>query len=335
MSTSRPGSLSARRTAVRWLIGGVIAAGLLTGCGQSDDEPKGARVLVTTDQGTTSVVDRSDISVEDGEPALEVLQRAAEVTLAADGKTIESIDGAEATDGRAWAFWVNGVEIRSGSLKTGEDINLQQRPVVETPQTAEVHDGDTVWFDLRSDPDVGTPRGVVGTFPEPFLHGFEGQRWPVRVECTEPRSTECRAVRDVLVEYGIPAVSNRLRTSYNPESTRISVGLWTDVREDPAAQLAERGPKASGIYAVPSKDGREISLLDPAGKTVETLGPGTGLIFASRYRDETPSWAVTGTDMAGLKAAIEAWNADVLSRHYAVVVRDEKVTGLPVTAAER
>ncbi len=139
----------------------------------------------------------------------------------------------------------------------------------------------------------------------------------------------------MLVDYGIPAVSNRLRTSYNPESARISVGLWTDVREDPAAQLAERGPKASGIYAVPSEDGREIALLDAAGETVETAGPGTGLIFASRYRDETPSWAVTGTDMAGLRAAIEAWNADVLARRYAVVVRDRTVTGLPVAAADR
>lgn len=335
MSTPRLRSLSARRAAVRWLVGGVIAAGLLTGCGQDDEEPKGARVLVTTDQGTTSVLDRSGVAVKDGEPALTVLRRAADVTLSADRRTIASIDGKQATADSAWAFWINGVEIRSGGLKTGEDINVQQRPVVATPQTAKVHDGDTVWFDLRSDPDVGRPRGVVGTFPEPFLHGFEGQRWPVRVECAEPRSTECRAVRDVLVGYGIPAVSNRLRTSYNPESTRISVGLWSDVREDPAAQLAERGPKDSGIYAVPSRDGREIALLDAAGKTVETVGAGTGLIFASRYRDETPSWAVTGTDMAGLKAAIEAWNADVLNRHYAVVVRDQQVTGLPVAAADR
>ncbi|MBF6618891.1 MAG: hypothetical protein ITG02_01505 [Patulibacter sp.] len=329
MPTSPVRSLSARHIALRWLVGGVIASGLLTGCGQSDDEPQGARILVTTDQGTTSVLDRSDVQVEEGEPVLAALQRAADVTLGADG-TIESIDGAAASGDRDWAFWVNGVEIRNGGLKAGQDINLQQRPIVETPQTAQIHDGDTVWFDLRSDPDVGSPRGVVGTFPEPFLHGFEGQRWPVRVECAEPRSTECRAVRDVLVDYGIPAVSNRLRTSYNPESTRISVGLWTDVREDPAAQLAERGPQASGIYAVPTANGREIALLDAAGKTVETAGPGTGLIFASRYRDETPSWAVTGTDMAGLRAAIEAWNADVLSRHYAVVVRGQQVTGLPV-----
>lgn len=332
MPTSPVRSLSARRITLRWLIGGVIAGGLLTGCGQSDEPDAGARVLVTTDQGTKAVLDTASVPVEDDETVLDVLQRAADVTLAADRTTVESIDGTEATGDRAWSFWVNGVEIRNGSLKAGQDINLQQRPEVETARTAQVHDGDTVWFDLRSDPAAGKPRGVVGTFPEPFLHGFEGQKWPVRVECAEPRSTECRAVRDVLVDYGIPAVSNRLRTSYNPESTRISVGLWTDVREDPAAQLAERGPKASGIFAVPTRDGREIALLDAAGKTLETAGPGTGLIFASRYRDETPSWAVTGTDMAGLRAAIEAWNADVLSRHYAVVVRGEQATGLPIAA---
>ncbi len=289
-------------------------------------------MLVTADQGTTRVLDRSGVEVTDGESVLELLERTTEITLAADG-TVTAIDGTEATDGRAWAFWVNGVEIRDGALESqeGHPDERQQRTVA-TVREAEVNDGDTVWFDLRQDPQVGQPRGVVGTFPEPFVHGYAARSWPVRVECTEPRSDACHRVRDELVGYGTPAVTSLLRATDSPKTARVAVGTWSEIRVDPAMRLAERGPQGSGVFAKPAADGRTIELLDAAGKTVDTLGPGTGLIFASRYRDEAPSWAVTGTDAAGVQAAIDAWNADVLDRRYAVVIRDQQVIGLPVAA---
>lgn len=310
----------------------MVAAGAIAGCGQVDESGTGVRVLVTTDNGVGTVLDQAKIDIDDGESVLAVLQRVAKVTTDARG-TVTSIDGKVARGKARWSFWVNGVELRGGALEIGKDVNVQQLPIVKTPRSAKLHNGDVVWFDLRPDADVGHPRGVVGTFPEPFVHGADGMRWPVRVECAEPRSAPCRTVRDTLVREGIPAVTNLLRTSYNPESARVSVGLWTAVREDPAAQLAERGPGASGVFAKPQPNGREIALLDAAGRPVRTLAAGTGLIFASRYREEPPSWAVTGTDEAGLLAAAEAWDVDVLARRLAVAVQNGTVTPLPVPKA--
>lgn len=330
MPTPSHRPLTARPT-LRRLVGGLVAIALLAGCAATEDEPTGARVLVTTDQGSRSLLDKDGIKVSEGDRVLDVVSEVAEVTLDDDGDTVTAIDGTAASGDQAWTFWVNGVEIRGGPIPAADERgDVLQQADVATVRAAEVADGDTIWLDLRSDPDVGQPRGVVGTFPEPFLHGYGARRWPVRVECVDPRSDGCHEVRDVLVDYGIPAVVARLRSMESAHTARVSVGLWKDIRVDPAMRLAEDGVAVSGIYAVPQSDGRAIDLLDVSGRKVDTAGPGTGLIFASRFRDEAPSWAVTGTDEAGVAAAIEAWNSDVLHRNYAVVVRDGAITPLPV-----
>ena len=38
--------------------------------------------------------------------------------------------------------------------------------------------GDLVWWDLRSWRDPAQEPVVVGAFPEPFLHGYDGKRRP-------------------------------------------------------------------------------------------------------------------------------------------------------------
>jgi hypothetical protein len=325
---ARP-SRARRLSTVLAVLAGVAG---LAGCGQIDEGGAGVRVLITTDHGARTVLDRRGVDASDDEPALEVLERAAKVTTDARG-TVTAVDGRAATAGRAWTLWLNGAPMRSGTLvATGQDVNLQQLPTLDTARTTEVSEGDTLWLDLAARTKV-VPRGVVGTFPEPFLHGQEGKRWPVRVECGEERSRACRMVRDALVRYGIPAVSNLVRTSYNPGSARIAVGTWSELRDDPALGLAERGATVSGIAVVPTRDGRSLGLTDDDGRVVRTLGAGSGAIFASRWRDEPPSWAVTGTDAAGVLRAAGAVDETVLRRRVAVGITGGDVVGLPVAAA--
>jgi hypothetical protein len=326
VSPSPPRPSRARR--LLGLIGAVAATAALASCGQVDETGVGVRVLVTTDSGARTLLDRRGVDAKDGEPALAVLRRATTVETDARG-ALTSLDGRRATGGRTWTTWLNGAPLRSGALKaTGEDVNLQQLPVVNGPRTTKVHDGDTLWVDLQ--PAGATPpRGVVGTFPEPFEHGQEGMRWPVRVECADPRGRACRMVRDALVRYDIPAVTNLIRSSYNPESARVAVGTWRQIREDPSAGLAERGAQESGIPVVPQEDGRGFALLDAAGRETRTIGAGSGLVFASRYRNEPPSWAVTGTDDAGVLRAAGAFDATTLKTAIALAVSGPDLIRLP------
>ena len=73
-----------------------------------------------------------------------------------------------------WFYFVNGFEADVGAAEY------------------ELSPGDVVQWDYRNwrgTPDV---RAIVGAFPEPFVHGIEGKRRPVRVECADAE----RGVRD-------------------------------------------------------------------------------------------------------------------------------------------
>ena len=91
----------------------------------------------------------------------------------------------------------------------------------------------------------------------------------------------------------------------------------------------ERGPKASGVYAKPSADGRTITTLDARGHAVARLGAGTGLVAATRFEGGRPVWIVTGTDDAGIAAAATALDQGNLKNRFAVAVTDGRAVALP------
>jgi hypothetical protein len=173
---------------------------------------------------------------------------------------------------------------------------------------------------------------VVGSFPEPFLHGIAGKRLPVRIECADPASPACDDVFKALAAQDDPAAKGGLRTAQVEQSLRVVVGPWAAARGETALRQIEDGPARSGVYARPTADGRRIALLDPAGRVSRTLGAGTGLIAAAREGDEPPVWAVTGTDAAGVRAAAGAFGTRALANRFAVVVAGGRAAGLPEAA---
>jgi hypothetical protein len=110
---------------------------------------------------------------------------------------------------------------------------------------------------------------------------------------------------------------------------RVLVGPWRTVRADPAVQQLQRGPVASGVYARPSAAGGSIALLDAGGRPVGTLGPGAGLVAATRIGDQQPTWAVTGVDENGALAAARALDAKALRDRFAAAVNGGKVQSVP------
>jgi hypothetical protein len=171
---------------------------------------------------------------------------------------------------------------------------------------------------------------VVGAFPEPFLHGTAGKRLPVRVECIDPGAPACAKVSHQLTRLGIPAARGGLGLAYRNESLRILVGTWPRMRDDQTARRLETGPAASGIYARMAPDGRSLVLLNARGAPVRTLGPGTGLVAATRFGGAPPVWIVTGTDAAGVDAAAQALEPGALHDRFALAVSHDLGVPLPV-----
>ena len=137
-----------------------------------------------------------------------------------------------------------------------------------------------MWADVAA-ASARTP-AVVGSFPEPFLHGIDGKRLPVRIECADARGAACRQVADRLASYEIPAARGGLQTARAPETLRVLVGPWTALRLDPAVNALEHGPRASGVYARHrARTGGPSRCSTRAGSTARTLGAGSGLVAAT------------------------------------------------------
>ena len=111
---------------------------------------------------------------------------------------------------------------------------------------------------------------------------------------------------------------------------RIKVGLWSELRRDPAVRRLEEGPRASGVYAQPNPAGDVLALLDPEGNAARTIGAGGGLVAATQLEGEAPTWIVTGTDAVGLAAAAASIERAALEDRFAIAVEDGRPLPLPV-----
>jgi hypothetical protein len=284
-----------------------LGALALTGCGLgAGPAPSAVQLRVTRDFGSAPLRQTDAPNVHGQETVMSLLLRNDAVTTRFGGGFVQSINGVPGGQraGRPvdWFYYVNGVEAGKGAAATN------------------VHAGDHIWWDWHDWSQTEDVPAVVGSFPEPFLNGIEGKRLPVRVECAAVAGAACRAVTSRLRAVGVPAAISAVEGGAAPQTLRVMVGPWMNVERDLATESLISGPRASGVYARFSKDGRTLTLLDQDGRPARTLLAGAGLIAATRRPEEAPVWVVTGTDSAGVELAARAFGAAVLQNRFAVAV---------------
>jgi hypothetical protein len=140
----------------------LAAACLLAGCGEEAAGEGKAQLWITRDRGAEVV---TSTTVPAGISALEALRRKAEVETRYGGRFVQSINGIEGdlAQQHDWFWFVNGYE----GDRSAADYQL--------------HDGDVLWWDHRGWAGEMRQPVVVGAFPEPFLHGWDGKRRPAVV----------------------------------------------------------------------------------------------------------------------------------------------------------
>jgi hypothetical protein len=302
-----------RRAALLILL--ALAAG---GCGlgAGDSQEGGATLTVTRDFGTRDIGSGSADPIPGGETVMRMLQRDFDVETRYGGGFVQRINGIAGgrENGRPvdWFYYVNGILAEDGAA------------------AHKLSAGDDVWWDHHDWGASADVRAVVGAFPEPFVSGAEGKRLPVRLDCADAAAGACDEVAERLGEEGVKAGRSAAGSFGGEGVLRIEVGVWSDVRRDAAVRRLEEGPKASGVYARPNAAGDEIALLDAEGETVRTLGPGAGLVAATKLGGEAPTWVVTGTDAVGLAAAAAQLEDAALDDHFAIAVEDGRPVSLPI-----
>lgn len=299
-----------------------VLAAAASGCGLGAGPKAGdTQLMVSKDFGSAPIVQTDQPKVGGSDTVMRLLERnAPKVQTKFGGNFVQSIDGVSGGtrggDPVDWFFYVNGILADKGAT------------------AVKVHQGDRVWWDWHDWSAVDDIPAIVGSFPEPFLHGIDGRRLPTRVECADPKSDACSAVAQKIEDLGLVAARGGVGNSFVEDTLRIVVGPWRAVGEDSTAKLIGQGPAKSGVFAKPSDDGKSIALLDEKGAVAKTLGAGTGLVAATKVRDEKdqvsdPVWVVTGTDEAGVDAAAAALDEGALAGRFAIAVSGGKPIGLP------
>jgi hypothetical protein len=324
-SSDRTGVSRARVLTARALVRGplvpaVLATLALAGCGLGPGPtPGGVKLAVTEGFGAHVLGSSSSPRIHGQETVMGLLMRNYKVTTRYGGGFVESVNGHSGGTQRGepsdWFYYVNGVEAPKGAAQT----NVQA--------------GDRIWWDLHDWGQTDGIPAVVGSYPEPFVNGIEGKRYPLREECAEPSGAACATVRKRLTALGVPVALAAVSSEEEQLTLRVVVGPYSALGDSLSVHDVGLGPPYSGVYVRFSGNGGALTLLDGAGSATRTLGAGAGLVAATRYGEQAPVWLVTGTNTAGVNLAADALSESALRNRFALAL-EPSGTAQAVPAAE-
>ncbi|MEA2405873.1 MAG: hypothetical protein QOE08_2520, partial [Thermoleophilaceae bacterium] len=221
------------------------------GFGPGDKLKGGSRLNVSRDFGHRLLDSAKVTQVHKSDTVMRFLQAAHnKVETRYGGNFVQSIDGlaGDRAGQRDWFYYVNGLEAGVGA----QDYALSS--------------GDRIQWDYHSWRATMRVPAIVGAYPEPFLHGSEGRRLPVLVECERPGSAPCRDATKHLSDAGVVATGAALGSASGKQVARVLVSRWSAVRRLVGAEPLTGPPSGSGVFArFTGAAGGTLQLLNDAG----------------------------------------------------------------------
>jgi len=303
------------------VVGGSLLAVVVTaGCGLGAGPGEGvASLTVTADFGSSSLGKVAVTKPTSSETAMRQLQRFYAVDTSFGGRFVKGISNRSggSRDGRPfdWFYFVNGVEAPVGAADTV------------------VRNGDSVWWDYRDWGAATHVPAVVGSWPHPFTGTGANKRPSVRILCAQTADSACTAVEKQLASVGAKVSRGAFGSAVQGSSLRVLVGEWKVIRSDPAAQLLEQGPSASGVYLKPDPAGDIVSLLNPSGTVAQSLGAGSSFVAATDLDAGPPTWIVSGTSADSVAGAASHLTERDLHLHYSVAWSANRAYSAPQVGA--
>ena len=210
---------------------------LFAGCGGAGGEEGTAQLWVTSDRGAKLLV---EAEVEAGQTLMRALAAEADVKTRYGGRYVQSVNGIEGSLGgqRDWFWFVNGYE--------GDRSAASYR----------LRDGDVAWLDYRAWEREGEARVVVGAFPEPFLHGYQGRTRPVAIRYEPALAQRAGALARQLGQADlqafpapVPDGANVLELRRGPP--RLTGELLGQTAGDPVRFILSGSPAYERRFSVP------------------------------------------------------------------------------------
>ena len=281
-----------------------------------------ARIIVTRDFGRELMFDEV-IKLDDDTSAMEALGQVAEIKTTYGGGFVDTIEGISSrysgsSSGREdWFVYFNGIQADVGAL----DYTLCP--------------GDVEHWDFRDWSFHHFIPAVIGDFPEPFIHGYEGEVGQVFVMYQDNLKEEADTVSEYLLRSGVPEVTVTPRLSESEQESG-NIILLGDMDYEPVAELNDVW-KRLGFYAC-FEEGK-LLVFDFKGNVAAEYGTGSGVIQATQNPwnprgigvCENVVWMLSGVDEAGVKMAVDAFVGNSSEFRYAcaAVVADGEISIIP------
>jgi hypothetical protein len=265
-------------------------------------------VTATRDFGREVIFQREAI-IEKRMTAQDVLAEVTEIQM--DGSYIVEFEGLRGDDKVYWMYYING--LLSKVFASGYLI----RP------------GDVMYWDYH--PWVGSYHGssaVIGSYPEPLLHGYDGQVRPTVVVYDSSFKDEADRILSLLKRLGVQelsAVEEGALSIYEKGHSNLILIAGT---ESPLIKELNDKHESLGMYA--HFEDSNLVVTDYKFTTPEEYGPATGVIQACQNlwnplgtgSCQNVVFMITGTDMTGVKAACQTLvkaTEDILVGHSAEI----------------
>ncbi|GAB6273288.1 MAG: hypothetical protein STSR0004_01510 [Peptococcaceae bacterium] len=274
----------------------------------------------TKNFGEEVVFDRK-IEVRVGATAGEALEQAVKIEMA--GSYIETIEGIKGNQTEYWFYYLNGVmaNVFAHSYK--------------------LYPGDIQHWDFHDWTSyVMGPSAMIGSFPEPCLHGYKGRVVPTTVVYAQGFNEEAQRLKNKLLNHGVQSVQVKemLALTVN-EKEGHNLFLIGSAGSPLIKELNRVFQEREVIYFAPN----EIIVRNYKGKTEITYGPGYGILQAAQnpwnpkgnLACEGLVTVVSGLDEPGVRRAANVLinHPEKLKHTFAAVVGKEKVIKAPVTSS--
>jgi len=277
------------------------------------------RIVVTQGFGRELMLDET-LKLPAGTDAMNAVRQIADVETAYGGGFVNAINGISSDNVKKdWLIYANGISMNSGAL----DYELQQ--------------GDTLHFDFR---DWGFRifiPAIIGSFPEPFLHGFEGKVNPTVIVYEGALAETAADLESRLKNLGVTDVDiqhiDNLMDDEKKHSNLIILGTSN------CNLISEVNAVWNRMGFFIRFEGNDIEVYDSKGEVTARYGPGCGVIEATQSPwnprgigvCDNVVWVVSGIDEAGVMEAAEIlldWNTE-LQHSYALIVSDGDIIKVP------
>ncbi|MDD2402584.1 MAG: DUF4430 domain-containing protein [Clostridia bacterium] len=287
---------------------------------------------------------RENLSIMDGLYSLDL-----DIETAYGGSYVNGIGDLHADNGgfsgerQDWFYYINGIFADMGAFDYYPE------------------EGEVIWWDYHSwKMSKGVP-AVIGCYPEPFLHGYDGKvtattimyfsddvelavelqdalksKGAKDIKLSKIDTTDTTDTTDVTGTIDIMNVADTINVYDTQKLSKrkgsvILIGEWDKLKKIPyMKELNEAGIRA-GLFIHFTDD--SVELFDYSGEKVKQISEKAGVITATGEGngDDSPLWFITGTDRDGLVEAVQvlADNPEKIVGSFSVAIHNSEIIKLP------